>query len=182
MRVRGHGARVRFRQSFKRFLPQEARSRTLQAAYVLPELYPDLGVEMTAVSGPSGGRGRIVDLILHLPGERLLFLPEDGTPTAHLEAGLVAIDVEAHETLRTAGRFTVALPPDLRDGPRPGLDFVLRSRLPASLQTVTGVIADTSRKSTSHEVGERGLATSDQDAFHAASMPLRLPEGERCGK
>ena len=141
LRVKRSGARLRWRRGFTRLRPEEARERAVQAAYVLPDLYGDLGIEVTAVAGPGDGGGRIVDLVLHLPPGRTLLVPQPGGPIARLEVGFVVIDDAGRETLRAARQVRLA-PGGDRGLQLPGIDFYSRTRLPRSGQTVTAVVAD----------------------------------------
>ncbi|MBI1950649.1 MAG: VWA domain-containing protein [Acidobacteria bacterium] len=141
LRVKRSGARLRWRRGFTRLLPQEARGRAIEAAYFLPDLYPDLGIEISAVAGPGDGGERIVDLVLHLPPGRPLLVPQPGGPIARLEVGFVVIDDTGRETLRAARQVRIA-PGGDRVLQLPGIDFYSRVRLPRGGQTVTAVVAD----------------------------------------
>jgi len=143
LRVRKSGARLRWRRGFTRLLPQEAREHAVQAAYLLPELYADMGVELTLVPGPAEGAGSVVDLVIHVPPGRALFVPQEGGPTARLDAGFVVMDETNHETLRAAREMQIVTGPDKDERP-PGLDFYSRVRLPRSGQTITAVVSDLS--------------------------------------
>src|SRR5207247_895023 len=102
VRVKHVSGSVRWRRGFTRLLPEEARQRAVQAAYLLPELYSDLGVEISAVPGPAGGTARVYDLVLHVPPGRAVFLQHQGGVTARLAPGLLAIAGSVHETVRAA--------------------------------------------------------------------------------
>jgi VWFA-related protein len=142
VRCRKSGAHVRWRRGFTRLLPAEAYSRTVQAAYLLPELYPDLGLEMLAVEGPGDASGRVTDLVLHLPVDRMLFIPVEGRPTASFEVGLVSLDDSLHETLRIARSLRLALEPD-GGGKRPtGINLYARVHLPPRSQSISATVAD----------------------------------------
>ena len=141
LRVRRSGARLRWRRGFTRLLPQEARERAVQAAYVLPDLHSDLGIEISAIAGPGDGEGRVFDLVVHLPPGRTLLVPQPEGPGARLEVGFVAIDDSGRETLRTARQVRIALGSD--SGPQlPGVDFYSRVRLSRGGQTITAVVSD----------------------------------------
>jgi VWFA-related protein len=136
----GSGA-LRWRRGFTRFLPDQVRQRTIEAAYLLPDLYTDLGLEISAVPGPAGGATRVYDLVLHVPPGRSLFVPNPGGATADLESGFVVMDAAHRETLRAARAARVTLgegaPQD-----RPGLDFYSRIRVSLDAQTITAVVSD----------------------------------------
>ena len=142
LRVKRSGARLRWRRGFTRLLPEQARERSLQAAYLLPDLYTELGIEISAIAGPGdGGGGRVVDLVVHLPPGRALLVPRPEGPVARLEIGFVAIDERGRETLRTARQ--VRMSPGRDPGARlPGVNFFSRALLPRGPQTVTAVVAD----------------------------------------
>ncbi len=144
LRVRRGGARVRWRRVFTRLAPSEARTRSIEAAHVLPGLYPELGIEIAAIQGPGAGAERVSDLVLHLPRDRVLFLPEEGHSTARLEIGLVALDDSGKETFRVARQARISVPPDPRAPAGRGLNFFCRVRLPAASQMVTAVVSDLS--------------------------------------
>ncbi len=135
-------ARVRCRNGFTRLTPKDAQERTILAAYTVPEMYPEMDVGLSAVDGPSGPAGRIVDLVVHVPGERILFRPEAGRPTARLEVGLVATDEGRNVTARTSRGLTIVLRPDQGRPGEVGIDLVHRVRLPAGKQSITAVVYD----------------------------------------
>lgn len=141
LRVKRSGARLRWRRGFTRLLPQEARERAVQAAYVLPDLYSDLGIEISAIAGPGDGAARVVDLVVHLPPGRALLVPQPEGPTARLEVGFVALDDSGRETLRAARQVRLTMGAG-EDRDAPGVDFFSRVRLPRGGQTVTAVISD----------------------------------------
>lgn len=141
LRVKRSGARLRWRRGFTRLLPDQARERSLQAAYLLPDLYPELGIEISAIAGPADGAGRVVDLVVHLPPGRVLMVPRPEGPVARLEIGFVAIDESGRESLRTARQVRMAPGRD-RDARLPGVDFYSRVLLPRGPQTVTAVVSD----------------------------------------
>ncbi|MGH9798568.1 MAG: hypothetical protein ACRD5D_10480, partial [Candidatus Polarisedimenticolia bacterium] len=94
------------------------------------------------VEGPADGSGRAVDLVVHVPPGRVLFLPQAGRLIATLEAGFIAIDDAARETLRMARRVRLALPPGSRAESGSGLNLFARVRLPSGTQTITAVLSD----------------------------------------
>ncbi len=143
LRVRKSGARLRWRRGFTRWLPQEAHERAVQAAYVLPDLYAEMGLEATLIPGPADAGGRVADLVLHLPPGRALFVPQGTGRTAHLEAGFVVIDASNREVLRAAREVQVSSPTGADQAP-PGFDFYSRIRLPRTGQTITAVVSDRS--------------------------------------
>jgi VWFA-related protein len=142
LRVRGGGTRMRWRHTFTRLQPSEARTRTIEAAHLLPEFYRELGVDLTAVAGPVNGGMQVTDLVLHLPRDRVLFLPESGRPTAHLEIGIVALDGSGREALRLARQAVIALRADLKADIGTGLNFFCRVRLPTGPLRLTAVVSD----------------------------------------
>jgi hypothetical protein len=168
LRVRKGGARLRWRRVFTRLTPSEARVRSIEAAHVLPDLYPEMGIEIAAIQGPSAGNDRVSDLVLHMPRERVLFLPQEGgQPTASLEIGLVALDASGKETFRVARQARISIPPDPRFSAGRGFNFFCRVRLPATSQKITAVVSDLSS-------GTVGAARLDLPAF-------RQEEGEVLG-
>jgi len=143
LRVRKSGARLRWRRGFTRFLPQEARERAIQAAYVLPDLYAEMGLEVTLIPGPADATGRVADLVVHLPPGKALFVQQGPARKAHLEAGFVVIDASNHEVMRAAREIQVASPTGADQTP-PGFDFYSRIRLSRTGQTITAVVSDMS--------------------------------------
>jgi VWFA-related protein len=142
VRVKKSGARIRWRRGFTRLLPEAARERAIQAAYVIPEFHSELGVDLSAVTGPAGASARVTDLVLHLPPNRVLFLPSEGRPTARLEVGLVVLEDSGRETLRVARKVQIALGPDIQNRSVVGLNFFCRVKLPSSAQSITAVVSD----------------------------------------
>jgi VWFA-related protein len=141
VRLRHGSGTVRWRRGFTRLLPEQARERSVQAAYLLPELYSDLGVEISAVPGPSDGAARIYDLVVHVPPGRAVFVPEPGGVTARIEAGFVLIDDSLRETLRAAREARITLSGTAPRGEL-GVDFYSRIRVPRGGQTITAVVFD----------------------------------------
>jgi VWFA-related protein len=125
---------VRYRRGFVRMLPEQARERAVQAAHMVPELSPNLGMEMSAVTGPAGLAGRVTDLVLYLPAGQVIFLPDQEQFAARLEIGFVGLDDGGRETLRIARQI---------DSRRSlGLNFFTRVRLPLEDQELTVVVSD----------------------------------------
>ena len=139
--LRHSGGSVRWRRGFIRLLPEQARQRAIEAAYLLPELYTDLGLEISAVPGPAGGTARVFDLVLHVPPGRAVFVPQQGGSIARLESGFVALDESSHETARAAREARIKLT-DASAQNRLGIDFYSRIRVPLAAQTITAVVSD----------------------------------------
>jgi len=142
VKCRNRDAQVRWRKGFVRLKPEEERERTILAAYTVPEMYPEMRVGLNAVAGPAVRSGRITDLVLHVPGDRIVYLPEEGRPTAHLEVGLVAVDDARNETLRVSRKLSVALLPEQGRPGTIGINLVHRVHLPAGSQSITAVVYD----------------------------------------
>jgi len=142
VQCRKHDARVRCRRNFTRLQPKEAHERSILAAYTVPEMYAEMNIGLSAVAGPSSTAGRIVDLVVHVPGDRILFQPEAGNPTAHLEVGLVAMDETRKPTARTSRGLTIVLRPEQGRPGEIGIDLVHRVRLPEGAQSITAVVYD----------------------------------------
>ena len=141
VRLKHASGSLRWRRGFTRLLPEQARQRAVEAAYLLPELYSDLGVEISAVPGPTGGTARVYDLVVHLPPNRVVFVPQPKGATARLESGFVVMDESLHETVRAAREARITLTDASAQG-RLGVDFYSRIRVPLSAQTITAVVSD----------------------------------------
>src|SRR3989442_1383287 len=141
LRLKHRSGSVRWRRGFTRLLPDQARERAVEAAYFIPELYPDLGVEINAIPGPSDAASRVYDLVVHVPPGRALFVPQPEGATARLEAGFVLIDESQRETLRAAREARITLTGAGPSG-RLGVDFYSRIRVPRGGQTITAVVSD----------------------------------------
>lgn len=142
--VKRKNMNVRFRRTFTRFTPSEARERAVEAAYIAPELHHELGLDLVAVAGPPIGRDRLVDLVLYVPPGKVLFLPQPGGAAARLEIGLVAFDAQGREVLRVARRVRVSVDATraVSGGPL-ALDFFSRVKMPAAGGgSVTAVLTD----------------------------------------
>lgn len=134
---------VRYRRGFVRLLPAQARERAVQAAHMVPDLTPGLGMELSAIPGPAGLEGRVTDLVLYLPAHKVLFLPDKDRFVGRLEIGFVGIDDRGRETLRLARRVRIALSPDqIASRSSLGLNFFTRVRLPLEDQEMTVVVSD----------------------------------------
>lgn len=148
LKTRRRGVTLRYRRSFARLRPEEARTRAIQAAYLTPELHGDLGLDLSAVPGPAGTTGRVFDVVVYVPPGRALFLPQPGGPAARLEVGFVALDVEGKETVRLARRVRIAADPArAQEAASRALNFFSRVTLPGTSQTLTAVVADVQSES-----------------------------------
>ncbi len=144
LRVKKVSAHLTWRRQFVRLRPEEARERLLQSAHVLPELYPSLGLDLSVVPGPADRAGRVADLVLHVPSDRILYLPGEEGATARLDVGLVALDSAHGEVLRLSRMVTIRLSGTAGGGTRPGLNLFHRTHLPAAVDTITAVVTDLS--------------------------------------
>jgi VWFA-related protein len=186
VRCTRRGAVVRWRRGFTRLLPEEARARAIQAAFLLPELYAQLPIGLSAVLGPAGPDSRIADLVVHLPADMLLFLPDGERRTARLEVGLVALGEGSRESLKTARKVRIALRQELVRPERLGIDIVRRVRLPTAAQSVTAVVLDEAGGLVGGSRLSLPAGTSDADgvlglsiySMKETSLWIELPEGE----
>ncbi len=143
LKVARRGVNIRYRRGFFRYRAEELRTRSIQAAYVAPELHREMGIDMAVVPGPRAGHDRVYDLVLYVPPRRLLFLPQPGGAAARLEVGIVAFDAGGGETLRLARRIRVAPEAqNLAAAATSGFDLFTRVLLPDRAQTITAVISD----------------------------------------
>jgi VWFA-related protein len=136
------GVTLRYRQFFTRFKPEDARQRSLEAAYSVPEIHDALGVQLAAVTGPVAGGERVVDLVVYVPAGKFLFLPRPGGAAGVAEVGVVAL-ADGRETLRQSRRVVLGV--DMYralHGGALGFDFYTRVRLPLGAQTLTAVVSD----------------------------------------
>ena len=143
VKVRCHkrNAQVRSREGFVRWTPEESRQRAIQAAHLLPDLFPDLRLDLSAALGPDDASGLLVDFVAHLPAGSVLFAPEEGGRVARLEVGLVVQDDRGAETFRGARSVRIARPDEDAAG-RTGIDLYCRVRLPDKAQKATAVVSD----------------------------------------
>jgi hypothetical protein len=151
------GITLRYRQFFTRFRPEEARQRSLEAAYSVPEIHDALGVQLAAVAGPVAGAERVVDLVIYVPAGKFLFLPRPGGAAGVAEVGVVALDADSRETLRQSRRVVLGV--DMYralHGGALGFDFYARVKLPLGAQTLTAVVSDV-------QSGDVGAARIDLD-------------------
>ncbi|HYV20683.1 MAG TPA: VWA domain-containing protein [Verrucomicrobiae bacterium] len=137
------GVQLRYRQFFTRFTPEEARTRSVQAAYQVPEIHDALGAELSIIGGPLAGSQRVVDVVLYVPAGRLLYLPQPGGASASVEVGFVALDKDGRETLRESRRVQLGVDSwRALHGGAVSYDFYSRVKLPLGAQTLTAVISD----------------------------------------
>ena len=181
--------RVRCRRGFVRLDPKEAHERAILAAYTVPEMYPQMDIGLSAVAGPASPSGRVMDLVVHVPGDRILFRPEAGKPTAHLEVGVVALDVARKETVQSSRALTISLSPEHGRPGEVGVNLVDRVRLPAGTQSITAVVYDDAAglvggtrltlapdtSSMSHVLGLSIYSLSDKSVW------IEVPEGPAHG-
>jgi VWFA-related protein len=140
VRCRRKGAQLRYRKGFVRLPPDEARTRRIEAAYLFPEMSADLGMEIAVASGPGDGKDQVVDIVVHLPIEKVLFLPQEAGETARLTVGLLVVDEMQRTTMETSRSMTIRRPGAAGDVT--ALDLYCRTRLPAARQTITAVVSD----------------------------------------
>ncbi|HEU4401136.1 MAG TPA: VWA domain-containing protein, partial [Candidatus Polarisedimenticolia bacterium] len=165
LRVKRSGATARYRRGFLRPLPSEVREREIRSAHMIPEFYPDLDLDLSAITGPSGRAGRDVDLVLHVPRSHLLLLPGPGGPAARLEVGFVVLDETRNETFRDSRQFRIALPPEGGGEEAAGLNLFRRVRLPPGPQTITAVLYDL-------QAGDVGAARVSLPAASDGAAPI----------
>jgi VWFA-related protein len=149
LKLRSRNLDLRYRRTFTRFTPSQARARAIEAAFVVPELHPDLDLDLVAVAGPVTSRARFVDLVIYVPSGKLLYLPDPQGAAARLEVGLVALDPDKKEIFRLARSVRVAGDARLVGGATPAaggsalaLNLHSRVMLPASGGSITAVVAD----------------------------------------
>ena len=142
VRCRKRDASLRCRRGFVRLPASEERARSILAAHLLPDLFPELGLELNAVPGPGGPSGRVTDLVVRVPADRIIFPSETGGPTAHLEVALIALDDAGHTTFRADRRMSLVLGPESPERAGLSLEFFARVTLPPSDQSVTAVVSD----------------------------------------
>jgi len=124
-----------------RWTPEESRRRAIQAAHLLPEIFPDLRLDLSAAIGPHEGKAEVVDFVAHLPAGAVLFVPEDGGAVARLQVGLVVQEDHGAETFHGARSVRIARPAE-GAAERTGIDLYCRLRLPDKGQKATAVVTD----------------------------------------
>jgi len=143
VKCKRNGVTLRHRQYFTRFTPEEARTRSVQAAYQVPEIHDGLGAELSVIAGPVAGQERVVDVVVYVPAGRLLYLPQPGGAAATVEVGLVVLDSGGRETLRLSRRVRLGVDTwRALHGGAISYDFYSRVRLPLAAQSLTAVISD----------------------------------------
>ena len=125
---------LRYRRTFLRETPSEARARRLEAAFVAPALHSGFGLDAMA---PVRSAGR--DLLLYVPADRLLFVPSGATSTAEIEVGAVALDEQGRELGRVSRRMQVRAAESGRHAP---LNLLVRGAVPAGSHSVTALVSD----------------------------------------
>ncbi len=136
VRLRKTTGNLSWRRGFVRLDPAATQDRSIRAAMVLPEMYPDLGLDVSLVNGPALAAAGTQDITLHIAPGRVFYLPEGGRRTARLTVGIIAVDASGSETLREVREVQVRMQPSR------GLNLVSRVQLPAGRQTLTAVVGD----------------------------------------
>jgi VWFA-related protein len=164
VRCRKKGVQLRYRRGFTRLPPDEARQRAIESAYLFPEMSADLGLDLTVAPGPRDRSAGAVDLVLHVPLERILFLPEQDHAVARFSVGFVAIDETQRKTLATTRTMSIRRPAN--DTRLTGVDVYCRARLPSTSQAITAVLTD-EQSGVTGGVRERltGAASGEAMAF-----------------
>ena len=143
VKCKRNGVTLRHRQYFTRFTPEEARTRSVQAAYQVPEIHDALGAELSLIAGPVAGQERVVDVVVYVPAGRLLYLPQPGGAGATVEVGFVALDSGGRETMRLSRRVQLGVDTwRALHGGAISYDFYSRVKLPLGAQSLTAVISD----------------------------------------
>jgi VWFA-related protein len=175
---RRKGVELRYRRVFIRETPSQARQRRLQAAFVAPGVHARFGLDaMTPLR--AGSR----DLVLYVPADRLLFLPQGPVEAAQIEVGAVAVDANGKELDRVSRRMEIRLGSGDSVKRHAPLNLVLRGAVPAASRGVTAVVSDLNSgevgaaeidpASETHVAGLRGLALGDaQETSLWVDLPL----------
>jgi hypothetical protein len=163
---RRKGVELRYRRVFIRETPSQARQRRLQAAFVAPGVHSRFGLDaMTPLR--AGAR----DLVLYVPADRLLFLPQGTAEAAQIEIGAVAVDENGKELDRVSRRMEIRLASGDSVKRHAPLNLVLRGVVPAASRSVTAVVSDLNSGDVgaaevnpgfeTHVAGLRGFALGD---------------------
>jgi hypothetical protein len=149
LKLKSKALDVRYRRFFTRFTASQARARAIEAAFVVPELHPDLALDLVVVTGAVTDRARFADLVIYVPSGKVLFLPDPHGAAARLEVGLVALDPEKKEILRLARTVRVAGDASriagaagADGGGTLALNLYARVKLPAAGVSITAVVTD----------------------------------------
>jgi len=177
---RRKGVELRYRRVFLRETTSQARQRRLQAAFVAPGVHARFGLDAMA---PLRAGAR--DLVLYVPADRLLFLPQGPVEAAQIEVGAVAVDANGKELNRVSRRMEIRLASGDSVKRHAPLNLVLRGAVPAESRGVTAVVSDlnsgevgaaeTDPASETHVAGLRGLALGDAQE---TSLWVDLPLGD----
>ncbi|HYV20684.1 MAG TPA: VWA domain-containing protein [Verrucomicrobiae bacterium] len=175
---RRKGVELRYRHVFIRETASQARQRRLQAAFVAPGVHARFGLDaMTPLR--AGAR----DLVLYVPADRLLFLPQGPAEAAQIEVGAVTVDANGKELDRVSRRMEIRLASGDSARRHAPLNLVLRGAVPAESRGVTAVVSDLNSgdvgaaeidpASETHVAGLRGLALGDaQETSLWVDVPL----------
>ena len=129
LRARRSDVRLGWRREFVRLRPREAHQRAILAAHLLPGFQPPL--DLSAAPGPTAGSQRAVDLVVYLPADQLLFLPDGQGLSAQIEIGFVALGNDQRETARLARTLRIRRPASTARPLFDGLNIVAHIALPA---------------------------------------------------
>jgi len=83
------GVKVRAKEGFLWLTDEENQERTVLAAHLSPELFHDFPLALEARSYLGEGEKAYLEIAIAVPDTSLLFLPQQGRYTAHLEAGVI---------------------------------------------------------------------------------------------
>jgi VWFA-related protein len=164
VRLRKTSGNLSWRRGFVRLDPSAAQDRSIRAALVVPEMYPDPGLEVSLVDGPVVDAAATHDVTLHIAPGKIFYLPESGHRTARLTVGIVAVDASGAETLREVREVQVRMQPTR------GLNLVSRIQLPAGRQTLTAVVGDRTAGTT----GAARIAIDPEPAAQEAVFGLAV--------
>lgn len=171
VKCKRNGVTLRHRQYFTRFTPEETRTRSVQAAYQVPEINDALGAEMSLIAGPVAGQERVVDVVVYVPAGRLLYLPQPGGAAANVEIGFVALDANQRETMRLSRRVQLGVDAfRALHGGALSYDFYSRVKLPLGAQTLTAVVSDLHSGDLGATRAELDAAGQPPPAVHGLSL------------
>jgi VWFA-related protein len=163
------GVLLRNRKIFVRETPEQIRKRSIEAAFLAPELHGDFALD--AMVPARGDEAR--DLLLYVPADRLLFVPTETNSRAEVEIGVVARDDRDKVVASLSRRVEVHLPRATVG--RPAINLRLRDAIPAAAQSVTAVVEDLQSGALGASRTETGL---ESHVAALTGLAIGLP-GER---
>ena len=175
VRVGRTGVKLRAQEGFVWMTSDQIQERKIRSAYVTPALYRELPVEMKSgfYLEPSGGQ--VLEVALAVPGEALVFVPQEDHVVARLEVGMTFRSARDTIADRFGKSVEVRLPPGASSR-RGDLHFVVRREIPPGDYDAVAVLRDLATDAVGAARRQIKVPSLATDHLAMSSLVLRDPD------